>query len=124
MSTKATQTVEFERILRELEREHENKEEAEVISFSEMRRLEPVHDFRVQITDRSVEEIMKMKAKTIEQKKVLLEMWKKAKALLARMIDGLEEDLSRAEEIQKRVDEAREKVLDQRARSGFNPFGM
>lgn len=124
MTTKATQVVEFERILRELSREHENKEEAEIISFEEMRRLEPVHDFRILISDKSVEEVMKTKAKTIEQKKMLLKVWKKTKALLSRMIDGLEEDLSRADEIQKRVDEARDKVLDQRARSGFPHQGI
>lgn len=124
MSNQATQTVEFERILRELEREREYKEEAEVISFEEMRRLEPVHDFRILISDKSVEEIMKTKAKTIEQKKKLLAVWKKTKALLSRMIESLEQDVKRADEIQKRVEESREKVLDQQARSGFPPWGM
>lgn len=121
MKTTNAKTIEFNRILTELQRDKVTRD-AEVISLHEMRE-EPTEDFRVCVSEgETVEELMKKRANGIFEKQTILALWHSARERLSAMIAKLEDELAHAAEMQKRIDEGKEKHLELRMRSGGGNF--
>lgn len=80
----------------------------------------PVSDFRELVSNqKSIEEIMLEKAKTLEEKKSLLNTWEKLSKLINEMCLRLKQDIERSREVERRINAAKEEALLLHLKSNF-----
>lgn len=90
----------------------QNEVDSDLISLESLtKNNQPVEDFRALVSNlQTIEESMTAKAKTLSQKRHLLHTWEKLKTLLTLMTERLEKDIQHADYIERKQQEAKEKV--------------
>ena len=107
--------------------DYSKKEEATLENTFEIQSLDqisenkkPVNDFRDLISNlKSVEDVMLAKAKTLDDKKSLLNTWEKLSKLINEMCLRLKHDIERSREIEEKIQKAREEAQLLQMKSNF-----